>query len=97
MTLRDLAREAGIDRSTLAAIEEGGDVQPRSVAAVVAALERIEKAVGVPDGDLPPARARLEAVIFGVLADKTSDIDWLDEVGARLTKAIIDAGLLRDS
>ena len=37
----------------------------------------------------------LEVVIFGVLADYTSDMDWIDEAGAKLATALRDSGLLR--
>lgn len=80
-TQQDLAERAGVSRMTVKSVEEGSmRVRASAHAAISAAL------------DLGPD---LELVIFGVLADHTSDMDWLDEVGAKLADALRKSGLLR--
>ena len=43
---------------------------------------------------LDPAKS-LDTVIFNVLADHTSDIDFVDEVSAKLIEALRTSGFLR--
>ena len=92
---RELAELAGVDRSSVRRAEGGEPMSAMKIGRILAALERLAKEAGVEVpavGDGPPA---LDAVIFSVLADYTSDMDWIDEAGAKLEHALRESGLLR--
>ncbi len=93
MSQRDLAERAGIDRQTVARAEAGEvAMRPATAAKIIETLERIAAEAGVDASD---DSSSVELVIFGVLADYTSDMDWIDEAGAKLAAALRDSGLLR--
>lgn len=48
MSHRTLAKESGVDRATIARLEEGGTVRGASAGAIVAALDRLEEEMSGP-------------------------------------------------
>jgi transcriptional regulator with XRE-family HTH domain len=94
MSIRDLAERSGVDRLTVTRAEAGQEpVRPESAARILETLEKIATEVGLDlSSDVGPT---VEMVIFGVLADYTSDMDWIDEAGAKLATALRESGLLR--
>lgn len=92
---RDLAERAGVDRHTLRRLEEGDErVRASTVAMVLETLARLGREVGIPDL-LGPESVEVEVVVFRVLADHSSDLDWIDKVGTELVNALRESGLLR--
>lgn len=83
-SIKALSDITGLDRKTIAAIEAGETVPKARTSFMLRA------ALGF--GDVP---ANAEAVIFNVLGDYNSDLDWIDEVGGKLVTALREAGLLR--
>lgn len=93
MSLKDLAERSGVDRLIVERAETGDEpVRPESAARILETLEKIATEAGV---DTTSDARSLEEVIFGVLADYTSDMDWIDEAGAKLAEALSQSGLLR--
>lgn len=95
LSIRDLAERTGLARESIASAERG-QARESTTARLLAELRRVSDEVGVapPPGESSP-RAELEIVIFNVLADRTSDLEWLEDVGKRLADAIAASGLLR--
>lgn len=93
---RAVASEAGIARTTLANIERGDIARAATVARVLSTLRRLatEAGVALPDNDDDPA-VELEVLIFNVLADHSSDMDWIENVSTSLAGSLRKSGLLR--
>lgn len=92
MSMGDLARDAGVNRDSILRAERGEQVTLKTLQALLSALDRIAKEAGIDTGD---ETVTLDMVIFGVLADYSSDMEWIDEVGAKLSSALRESGLLR--
>lgn len=90
-TMKELAERSGVSWQTIAKAERGEHVTGASRERILGTLESMAEECGI---DLPNDTP-LDLVIFGVLADYTSDVEWIDEVSAKLATALRESKLLR--
>lgn len=87
LSTRALAKESGVDRATIARLEEGGTVRGASTGAIVAALDRLEREMSGPyDADVA-ATGPGEVTFtlhgnFGVSVTVQGPVSNLDELRA---------------
>lgn len=97
--IKGLAQEAGVSRDTLSDLEAGlKKPHPDTVSKVLAALDRLEKDVGLDEGSLPPGAEPFGAPTLGlveftvegnfgvkaVVKGPVSDIEALQKAAAEL-------------
>ena len=68
MSVSALAKRAGVDRGSLAALEEGRSVRDTTVAAVIRTLSDLEHEMGMDEPD-PSRRAEPNLIEFEVTGD----------------------------
>lgn len=95
MSVKDLATLSGLSRETIVSAERGGRVREASIDRMFEALKKAFWESGLADDETAGDQAELEIVVFNVLADYTSDLDYVSEVGAKLVAALRESGLLR--
>ena len=92
MSVKALAKHAGIDRGRLAALESGHSVRPTTLAAVTRALDEIEEEVSGPyDAEHGVVTFRLKGN-FGVDVTLQGPVDNLDELEASVTRLMTSMG-----
>jgi transcriptional regulator with XRE-family HTH domain len=94
MSLRELEKESGINRATIASIESGDrNVRSASVRAITAALDRIEGEIRGPydDDDKGVVTFRLQGN-FGVDVTLAGPVSNLDELEASVTRLLRTMG-----
>jgi transcriptional regulator with XRE-family HTH domain len=93
MSLRDLEKESGVNRATIASVETGDkNVRSASVKAITAALDRIEGEISGPyDSDPRTVTFRLQGN-FGVDVTLQGPVDNLDELEASVTRLLRSMG-----
>ena len=93
MSQRDLERESGVNRATIAAVESGDkNVRPASVKAISAALDRVETETSGPYDDEPKTVTFRLQGNFGVDVTLQGPVDNLDELEASVARLIRSMG-----
>ena len=92
MSVRALAKEAGVDRSRISLVEEGGEISSTVRRAIVAALDRLEDEVSGPyDESRDVVTFRLKGN-FGVDVTLQGPVSNIDDLEASVTRLIKSMG-----
>lgn len=91
-SVKALAERAGVDRGTLAAIEEGvSSARPTSIAAVLAALDAFEEETGGPYDEAVPESRHVTFRLsgnFGIEVTVEGPVESLPELEASVERLI---------
>lgn len=95
LTKSKLAALAGVDRETLAKIEDGQTVMPAKLAQVLAALDRREHEYGMDTTAAPTEEPTVEQISFTVAGDFGVTVTVKGPIGDRLELEASVANIIR--